>query len=96
MLCIGFASIGGLKFGVPSTYYAETYILDINHSDMAGSTWSSGPPLTRGRAYHTCNVVTDCKGKRQVVVVGGYAGSDYTNSVEIYDVESGAWSQGSI
>ena len=87
--------IGGLKFGVPSTYYAETYILDINHSDMTASTWSSGPPLATGRAYHTCNVVTDCKGKRQVVVVGGYAGSDYTNSVEIYDVESGAWSQGS-
>ena len=89
-----FMVIGGYKF--PTSYYAATYLLSINNDNLDESTWGSGPPLTVGRAYHTCNVVTDCAGKRQVVVVGGYAGStsDYTNSVEIYDIDSGAWSQG--
>ena len=89
-----FMVIGGYKF--PTSYYTETYMLDINSGHLNESTWSSGPPLTVGRAYHTCNVVKNCDGKQQVVVVGGYSGStsDYTNSVEIYDVESGAWSVG--
>lgn len=88
--------IGGYKF--PTSYYAETYQLSINNSYLNESVWSSGTPLTVPRAYHTCNVVTDCEGNRQVVVVGGYSGStsDYTNSVEIYDVESGAWSLGNF
>ena len=89
-----FMVIGGYKF--PTNYYAATYVFSINKDNINESTWSSGPSLTTGRAFHTCNVVTDCQGKQHVVVVGGYAGStsDYTNSVEIYDIESEVWSEG--
>ena len=47
---------------------------------------------------HTCTLVTDCDGNKQVVVVGGadaHSGFMYgMNSTEIYDVNSGTWSAG--
>ena len=48
---------------------------------------------------HTCTLVTDCDGNKQVVVVGGAdsgtSGLMYgMNSTEIYDVNSGTWSAG--
>ena len=80
--------IGGYRFPLS---YADTYMLDISTNS-----WSSGPSLTTVRSYHTCNLVTNCAGKRQVVVVGGVSTgvTDYTNSVEIYDVDSETWSAG--
>ena len=90
--------MGGYELSKPPhPYYDETYMLNTKEN-----VWSSGPPLNLPRAYHTCNIVTNCDGKQQVVVVGGYSGvcidgicaATYTNAVEIYDVESGAWSAG--
>ena len=84
--------IAGYDF--PKNYHDGTFILNINNN-----VWRSGPPLNHPRAYHTCNVVTDCDGKQQVVVVGGLTpgpSTNPTNSVEIYDVESGAWSLGNL
>ena len=80
--------IGGYRFPIS---YADTYMLDISTNS-----WSSGPSLTTVRSYHTCNLVTNCAGKKQVVVVGGVTTgvTDYTNSVEIYDVDSETWSAG--
>ena len=48
------------------------------------------------RAYHTCNVITNSTREQQVVVVGGVNSgtSAYTNTVEIYNVQSGMWSNG--
>ena len=59
----------------------------------------SGPSAAVARAYHTCNIVTDCYGDQQVVVVGGVTGVTatgvaYTNVVEIYDVRTNTWGTG--
>ena len=84
--------IGGYEF--PKDYHDGTYILDISNNK-----WRSAPPITYPRAYHTCNVVTDCEGKQQIVVVGGLTVGSVTNptkSVEIFDVESGVWSLGNL
>ena len=80
--------IGGYKFPIS---YPNTYLLDINTNS-----WRSGPSLTTRRSYHTCNIVTNCEGKQQVVVVGGVSRgvTGYLKSVEIYDVDSGTWSAG--
>ena len=81
--------IGGYNF--PNAV-SETYFLDI-----PSNVWTAGPPLITTRAYHTCNVITDCEDKRQVVVVGGTttgAPIAILNSVEIYDVDSKTWSEG--
>ena len=55
--------------------------------------------MTKARGAHSCKLITDCDGKKQVVVVGGAdpgAGAlQYgMNSTEIYDVDSGTWSAG--
>ena len=80
--------IGGYRFPLS---YAATYILDLD-----ANSWSSGPPLTDERSYHTSNLVTDCEGSRHVVVVGGTgtALGTYRKTVEIYDVDAGTWSSG--
>ena len=49
--------IGGYYF--PNAV-RETYFLDI-----PSNVWTTGPPLLTTRAYHTCNVITDCEDKRQ-------------------------------
>ena len=79
---------GGYKFPIS---YSDTYLLDIRTNS-----WQSGPSLTTKRSYHTCNIISNCEGKRQVVVVGGVSRgvTGYTKSVEIYDVDSGTWSAG--
>ena len=83
--------IGGYKF--PASY-DKTYFLDL-----ASNVWTDGPPLTTNRAYHTCNIVTDCRGNKQVVVVGGYATGvaiPIIQTVEIYDIDSQTWSAGTV
>ena len=53
--------------------------------------------MTLARHSHTCKLITDCDGNKQVVVVGGAAppAAQYgTNNTEIYDVDSGTWSAG--
>lgn len=81
--------IGGYK---PFDTVDNTYFLD-----QASNVWTAGPPLTYARAYHTCNIITDCDGKRQVVVVAGYSTGvaiPLIQTVEIYDVDSQTWSLG--
>merc|ERR1712150_172262 len=73
----------------------NTYFFDLD-----GNSWRSGPSMTVARSYHTCNLITDCDGNQQVVVVagvgngGGISTTSYEKSVEIYDVTSGSWSSG--
>ena len=55
--------------------------------------------MTQARGGHSCKLITDCDGKKQVVVVGGAdpgtGALQYgMNSTEIYDVDSGTWSAG--
>ena len=81
--------IGGYRYPIS---YANTYFFDL-----VGNSWEEGPPLTVARSYHTCNLITDCDGNQQVVVVGGVGNggiTSYEKSVEIYDVTSEAWSSG--
>merc|ERR1739844_686240 len=46
------------------------------------------------RYWHSCTLVTDCNDNKQVVVVGGSNGNGGETSTEIYDVNSGTWSEG--
>ena len=84
--------IGGYKYPLS---YATAYFFDLD-----GDSWRSGPSMTVHRSYHTCNLITDCDGNQQVVVVagvgngGGISTTSYEKSVEIYDVASGSWSSG--
>ena len=55
--------------------------------------------MTQARCGHSCKLITDCDGNKQVVVVGGAdpetsALQSGMNSTEIYDVDSGTWSAG--
>ena len=80
---------GGYKFplSVDTTYFL----------DLGSNLWSTGPSLATNRAYHTCNIITNCDDKKQVVVVGGVSTGtsfSYTESVEIYDIDSGTWTAG--
>ena len=71
---------------------------------MATNSWSQGPAISLAREAHSCNLIEDCKGNKQVVVVGGWSpdvlhdeyGYNGTtiNSTEIYDVTTGVWSEG--
>ena len=58
---------------------------------MAANTWSTGPPMSTARSFHSCNLVKD-----KVVVVGGWAyeTNETISDTEIYDVNSQAWSSG--
>ena len=46
--------------------YCNTAFLDLNTNQ-----WTSGPNLTTCRAYHSCNLITNPLGQKEVVVVGG-------------------------
>ena len=60
--------------------------------------------MSLSREAHSCNLIEDCRGNKQVVVVGGWSpdvlhdeyGYNGTtiNSTEIYDVTTGVWSEG--
>ena len=88
--------IGGYKF--PSSV-DTTYFLNLT-----SNVWRTGPSLPTGdgtgRAYHTCNVVTNCNNKKEVVVVAGWRKATSSEpisiiqTVEIFDVESETWSSG--
>ena len=47
-------------------YYGETYFLDLTTD-----TWTPGPTLTYPRHTHTCNLVTQQSGEKEIVIVGG-------------------------
>ena len=71
-------------------YYNDTWLYDV-----AADTWSEGPQMAIPRQQHSCKLITDCDGNKQVVVVGGEVSpGQKTNSTEIYDVNSGTWSEG--
>ena len=88
--------MGGYKF--PSSV-DKTFFLDL-----ASNVWTSGPALPTGdgtgRAYHSCNVVTNCDNKKEVVVVAGWRTATSSEpisiiqTVDIFDVESQIWSAG--
>ena len=88
--------MGGYKF--PSSV-DDTYFLDL-----ASDVWTAGPSLLTGdgtgRAYHSCNLVTNCNNKKEVVVVGGWRTATSSEpisiiqTVDIFDVESETWSSG--
>ena len=88
--------MGGYKF--PSSV-DKTFFLDL-----ASNVWTSGPALPTGdgtgKAYHSCNVVTNCDNKKEVVVVGGKRTPtssepiSIVQTVDIFDVESQIWSAG--
>jgi len=50
--------------------------------------WSTTGSLTTARTGHTSTILPDGK----ILVTGGYDGSDYLSSAEIYDPATGAWS----
>ena len=39
---------------------------EVNLLDVTTETWISMPPLSQARGRHTCRVVTDCDGNKQV------------------------------
>ena len=47
--------------------HAVTYFFNLNTSS-----WLRGPYLAERKQYHTCSLVTQPDGTRDVVVVGGY------------------------
>ena len=47
-------------------YYADTSFLDI-----AANTWTPGPTLSYKRHGHSCNLVTQQSGDKEIVIVGG-------------------------
>ena len=94
--------IGGYKFDKGTgqgTSFDKTYFLDLT-----SNVWTTGPSLPTGdgtgRAYHTCNVVTNCNNKKEVVVVAGWRTKTSSEPiqivqlVDIFDVESEKWSSG--
>lgn len=56
--------LGAGRYG--PEYYAETSFLDI-----ASNTWTPGPTLSYKRHGHSCNLVTQQSGDKEIVIVGG-------------------------
>ena len=56
--------------------------------------------MSQARSFHTCNLVKDRQGNKQVVVVGGWVYEPTMNGTlddtEIYDVNSQVWSSGTF
>ena len=76
---------------------ALTYFFNLNTNS-----WVRGPDLTERKQYHTCSLVTQPDGTRDVVVVGGYrAYSDryqsdcyYQRSVDIINLDTNTKQRG--
>ena len=53
--------------------------------------------MNEARFYHTCNLVQNSGGQKEIVVVGGYDENwEKLNSVEIYSIIEGKWRTGNI
>ena len=62
--------------------------------------WTALNPMTHWRAGHTCSLVENYGGQKQIVVTGGWKGYYYygvpvvLDSVEIWDLDTGLWQAG--
>lgn len=61
---------------------------------VTNDTWTEGPPMSEARWGHTCQMITDANGDKKVLAVAGKIGSEFANSVDIFDVDSQTWSLG--
>ena len=46
--------------------YCNTAFLNLNTDE-----WTAGPNLTTCRYFHSCNLITNPSGQKEIVVVGG-------------------------
>ena len=59
------------------------------------NSWRELQRMTVGRRYHSCGMVANSDGTgKQVVVAGGKIDRVYTDSVEIFSLETESWRQG--
>ena len=56
--------------------------------------WNSMAPMPESRYDHSCGLVTHPEFGPEIVVAGGYDGSDYLDTVDIYNVNTDSWREG--
>ncbi|MBK9441773.1 MAG: fibronectin type III domain-containing protein [Comamonadaceae bacterium] len=75
---------GGMTFPAINQASAELY----DHANGVGGTWSVTGSMGSRRYRHTATLLANGK----VLVVGGYDGSSYLSSAELYDPLTNTWS----
>ena len=78
---------GGHKSGVGAI--DKTFLYHV--TDDA---WSEGPAMSDIRWGHTCQLITDANGDKKVLAVAGKTDAGWSDSVDIFDVNSRTWSIG--
>ena len=78
---------GGHKSGEGAT--DKTFMYHVTY-DL----WISAPPMSDVRWGHTCQLITDANGDKKVLAVAGKTSAGFADSVDIFDVNSLAWSIG--
>ena len=77
---------------LPSSVGSNEVYCNVDFLDIASKQWTSGPNLTTCRYQHSCNLITNPSGQREIVVVGGHnhllTDCPELNSTEIINVDT--------
>jgi autotransporter-associated beta strand protein len=80
------------KVLVAGGFNGSTYFASCQLYDPETNSWSTAASLAAARYYHTATLLTSGTHAGKILVTGGYNGSAYLATCQLYDPETNSWS----
>ena len=63
---------------------------------LSTNSWTALNPMTSGREGLTCSLIENQNAQLEIIVLGGWDGSNVLNTVEIFNFDTGMWRAGHL